>query len=165
MERMTKNPKFKNKVCNACSGRDTFNVVVRDTLIETETDTAWQTIELGCDSLGQVFIKEIQTRDGRILKLKSELEKSRLTIRGTKEKEYILVPRVSTKEYRSQVIETEVPYIPWWAKVLFFFSAIGIIWTLVRLTKLIIQIASTASGNPLPAVGGFMSIVGKLFGK
>ena len=53
MERMAKNPKFKNKVCQACSGRDTFNTVIRDTLIETETDTAWQTIELGCDSLGQ----------------------------------------------------------------------------------------------------------------
>ena len=83
MERMAKNPKFKAKVCNACGGRDTFLVEIKDTVVETETDTAWQTIELGCDSLGEVFVKEVKTRDGKILSLMSQISNGRLTVRAT----------------------------------------------------------------------------------
>lgn len=131
MERMAKNPKFKAKVCNACGGRDTFFIEVKDTVVETETDTAWQTIELGCDSLGEIFIKDIKERDGKILRLLSKISNGRLTVRATKEKEYILVPRARTREYRSTTIEVPKPYIPVKYKILFWllvpFAILGLI--------------------------------------
>ena len=131
MERMAKNPTFKAKVCNACGGRDTFMVEVKDTIVETKTDTAWQTIQLGCDSLGQVYIKSIKEKDGEILRLMSKLSKGSLTIRATKEKEYILVPRAKTREYRSTTIEVPKPYIPLKYKILFWllvpFAILGLI--------------------------------------
>jgi hypothetical protein len=131
MERMAKNPVFKAKVCNACGGRDTFRVEVKDTIIQTETDTAWQTIELGCDSLGEVFVKDIKERDGEILRLMSQLKNGRLTVRATKEKEYIFVPRVKTREYRSTTIEVPTPFIPVKYKILFWilipFAILGLI--------------------------------------
>lgn len=131
MERMAKNPIFKAKVCNACGGRDTFMVEVKDTIIETETDTAWQTIQLGCDSLGQVYIKDIKEKDGRILRLMSQLREGLLTIKATKEKEYIFVPRARTREYRSTTIEIPTPYIPVKYKILFWilvpFAVLGLI--------------------------------------
>ncbi len=126
------NPKFKSKICQLCGGRDTITTtkevqitkIEKDTLIKTEIDTALQYIYLGCDSLGNVYIKQLNQKNGKIISLNTSLKDNIIQIEALKSSESILVSKVKDLEYKLSVersktssqIEIPVPYLPWWVK-------------------------------------------------
>lgn len=160
MERMAKSPRFAAKVCAACAGRDTFiikdtdsiYITQRDTLIQTERDTATMYVQLGCDSLGNVYIKDIRSKQGRITYLSTLLTSNQLTIEALKGQETALVTRVQDLQRRltkvleshKSEIEVPVPYIPWWVYLLIPFAVIGAIQSIRLFIKYVLPIIRKA---------------------
>jgi hypothetical protein len=160
MERMAQNDKFRQKVCSACAGRDTVMLtrtdsVVRlqvDTLVVTERDTASIYIRLGCDSIGNVYVKNMKSQQGRIISLSADLRDNILRLEAMKGREQSLVRRVRelekrlTSEYEKEksVIYVPEPFIPWWLYPLIPFALIGaatvIKWILPIIRRLLIGI-------------------------
>lgn len=177
-QRMHRNPRFANRVCNACGGRDTLMITerdtfireYRDTLIQSPSDTAYQRIRFACDSLGNVYISEINGKTGRITNLLSLLKNNELEIWAVKKHEQVLLKKIREYERRVRArkekqithIEVPVPFIPWWVKWLLYpLSAIGsisLLYIMIRyVIPWIIRITVTS------ATGIDLSVLSRLF--
>lgn len=151
-QRMHKNPVLKNRICSACGGRDTilriekdsFSVEIRDTLINIHPDTAAQQLYLECDSLGRIYIKDMQTKNGRIVWLNTQLRDNVLVIEAIKLNEKILLEKLrqyeksGSRNHTKTVTEIKIPtpYLPWWVKwFLYPLSVIGAIATIYSIIR------------------------------
>src|SRR5690606_19894792 len=132
LDRMAKNPVFKAKVCNSCGGRDTSIInnidstfiIHKDTNIVIPNDTAALRIKLECDSLGNVFIRDINNKNGKITYLNHLLKDNQLLIEALKGEQNILIEKIkeyegkvrSQKEVKNTIVHVPEPYLPWWVK-------------------------------------------------
>lgn len=157
LDRMTKNPKFKAKVCNNCGGRDTLInniidstfIIHKDTNIVVPNDTAALKLKLECDSLGNIFIRDINNKNGKITYLNYLLKDNQLLIEALKAEQNILIEKVkeyegkikSQKEVKSTVVHVPEPYLPWYVKwILYPLSGFGIILLIYLFIKYLIPL-------------------------
>ena len=117
------------KYCPICPNEIETVVEYRDTTITVELpgDTITMTDSLYCDSLGNVYSIKLYEQEKENMRLRSKLKNNKYTV--TCESDTVYVDKI-VEGNTVRVTETkkiDIPFIPWWAKMLMFWGGASIL--------------------------------------